>query len=249
MSDFRIREYVRGTPRWSHLRPWPTLDAAPGGARAELVAEANPRGLCACSPKATECPAFRRMRVAYHEAGHAVIAHAVWPSRPVLSASISPDGQCLGLVRLGCRSHMWLAELHYDEMADAVRAEADTIVHLGGYEAEFTFCAGIAPPANPVVRPDCYAAGRSSCVTCEADDDPMHHVMAYRGRTQYLLSRPAVSRAIVRTAVHLLRAGELNGSDIGMIIAEEGVRSERTPEPWFWRPRDDGEDADEDARS
>jgi len=38
----------------------------------------------------TDCPAFSRLVLAYHEAGHAIADYAVWPPNPVARVTITP---------------------------------------------------------------------------------------------------------------------------------------------------------------
>ena len=86
----------------------------------------------------TDCPAFSRLVLACHEAGHAIADYAVWAPNPVVRVSITPTGEHDGVVELGERKEAWRFDVDND-LAEALLAEADTLQHLAGNAAAGMF--------------------------------------------------------------------------------------------------------------
>ena len=191
-------------------------------------------------------PTLGKMAVAYHEAGHAVTAYAVWPQHPVEFATIIPADGYLGMVRHTEQDDIWRANVEDEDedMAAALAAEARTVIYLAGYLAEARFLDGIADLGYRFDRTtDSIGAVDAASDTWDGEARPLHHAYAYWGRTRELLGQPEVWLAVARVAGALLRHDELPGSEIEAIVSDAGVEPDPEREPLF-APGDEEGDAE-----
>ena len=144
----------------------------------------------------TSCPAFERLAIAYHEAGHAIADYAVWPPNPVARVTIIPTEEHIGVVELAGREEAWLFEVD-DDLAEAFLAEADTIQHLAGNAAAGVFL-GVEEqlPLPPAWSADHDNAHFSALCTWDGVDGVSLHPRDYLERTREVLERPDVQLAV-----------------------------------------------------
>lgn len=170
-------------------------------------------------PRGDDCPALSVMSTAFHEAGHAVVAHAVWPKIVITSASIIRDETSRGRVTVDEADDLLFGPDRNDRLAAAQAAEADAIFCLAGYMAEAGFWGGIAK-----VPYQFEGTGDSFDARDAASEAWYGHADEYWGRTEDLLEQPEVGLAIVQVAVALLRRLTLSGEEVEAIVAAAGVR-------------------------
>jgi len=187
----------------------------------------------------TDCPAFERLVLAYHESAHAIVDHAVWPPNPVVRVTITPSDEHDGVVELGERSEAWRFGLD-DDVAEAFLAEADTIQSLAGNAAAGVFL-GVKKqlPLPPVWSTDHENAGLSALCTWDGVDGVRLQPCDYLGRTRQVLERSDVQLGIARVASALLQQRSLSGAQVEDIVRECGVTCERSELPNGWPEPDD----------
>ena len=192
----------------------------------------------------TDCPAFSRLAIAYHEAGHAIVDHAVWPPNPVVHVTIIPIEEHDGVVELGERSEAWRFGLE-DDLAEALLAEADTIQHLAGNAAAGVFL-GVEEqlPLPPAWSADHDNAHASALCTWDGVDGERLRPRDYLERTRDVLARLDVQIAVTRLAVALLRHKTLSGAEVEEIVRDCGVTCERPELPLGWPDSDEDEDGE-----
>jgi hypothetical protein len=195
----------------------------------------------------TLCPAFERLVIAYHESGHAIVDHAVWPPNPVVRVTIIPTDEHDGVVELAGRGEAWLFEVD-DDLAEALVAEADTIQHLAGNAAAGVFL-GVEEqlPLPPAWSGDHQNADASALCTWDGADGQSLHPRDYLERTREVLERPDVQLAVPRLAAALLRHKTVSGAEVEDIVRDCGVTCERAELPLGWPDSDD--DFDDEAYS
>jgi len=195
----------------------------------------------------TDCPAFARLVIAYHEAGHAIVDYVVWPPNPVARITIIPTEEHIGVVELAGRGKAWLFEVD-DDVAEAFLAEADTIQHLAGNAAAGVFL-GVEEelPLPPAWSADNEDAHFSAICTWDGVDGVRLEPRDYLERIREVLMRPDVQLAVTRLASALLRHDRLSGAEVEEIVRDCGVTCERPELPLGWPDPDD--DFDDEAYS
>ena len=187
----------------------------------------------------TDCPMCELLALAYHEAGHAIVDHAVWPPNPVVRVTIMPTEEHHGVVELGERSEAWRFDID-DDMAEAFLAEADTIANLAGVAAAGVFL-GMKEqlPLPPSESGDHDNADFSALCTWDGVDGVQLYPRDYLERTCEVLERPDVQLAVPRLAAALLRHDSLSGAQVEAIVRDCGVTCERPELPLGWPDSDD----------
>jgi len=242
--EFRSRTLGKNEAPGGERGALPLLPQTPLGARMQYAAARSVpgggRGICSV---------LRLMGTAYHEAGHAVAAYAVWPQHPVELATIIPADGYLDQVLHGEQDGSWRTDAEDGRLATALAAESETATWLAGYLAEALFLDGIAETMYRFEwTPDSFGAQDAASGTWDGDGKPIHHLHAYWHRTRELLGQPEVWLAVARVAGTLLRCGELSGSEIKAMVIEAGVEPDRERVPLF-SPSEDNEDEDDEAFS
>jgi hypothetical protein len=188
----------------------------------------------------TDCPVFELLALAYHESGHAIVDHAVWPPNPVVRVTIIPTAEHAGVVELGERREAWRFEVD-DDLAEAFLAEADTIQNLAGHAAVGVFLGmGEQLPLPPVRSPDHDNADFSALCTWDGVDGVRLQPRDYLEGTREVLERPDVQLAVARLAAALLRHKTLSGAQVEAIVRDCGVTCERPELPLGWPDFDEG---------
>jgi ATP-dependent Zn protease len=148
--------------------------------------------------------------VAYHEAGHAVVALAL--GRPVQRVSILPDRERLGTCHFGKAvfrpSEDWL--------------EREALIALGGLAAEARFTGVYA--LDGAARDRRYVAELALQRTGDARKAERLE-RRLLSKTEYLLAREENWRAVARIAAELVRAGAISGRAARHLF-DEAHRSE-----------------------
>ena len=187
----------------------------------------------------TDCPVLELLALAYHESGHAIVDHAVWPPNPMVRVTIIPTAEHNGVVELGERSEAWRFGLD-DDLAEAFLAEADTIQNLAGHAAAGVFLRVEEQPPLPAARStDHDNADFSALCTWDGVDGVRLQPRDYLEGTREVLERPDVQLAVPRLAAALLRHKTLSGAQVEAIVRDCGVTCERPDLPLGWPDPDD----------
>ena len=189
------------------------------------------------------CPALRLMSTAFHEAGHAAIAYAVWPGIVITSASIIPDDTSLGRVTLDEPDDLLFGSDRDERVAAARAAEADAVFCLAGYVAEGLFYGHHDLPDFVLGTQDFGDLVQTTAVTWDGDSTRARHALAYQDSVRDLLEDPLVWRAVSLVASALLRERALSGEQIRAIVDAVGVRPDPERELLF-APSDEDQDGE-----
>jgi len=194
-------------------------------------------------PGVDECPALRLMSAAFHEAGHAAIAYAVWPGIVITSASIIPDDTSLGRVTLDEPDDLLFGSDRDERVAAARAAEADAVFCLAGYVAEGLFYGHHELPDFVLGTQDFGDLVQTTAVTGDGDSTRVCHALAYQDSVRDLLEDPRVWRAVSLVASSLIRERTLSGEQIRAIVDAAGVQLDPEKELLF-APSDEDDDGE-----
>ncbi len=167
------------------------------------------------------CGFLRRLHVAYHEAGHAVVALVSWPPRTVRLATVVPDADLLGVVVLNEEETQVLAE--EDPELCAARDAQAAAVCVAGHVAECRLLGGGDPAPNFWLTSDYHDLLLAARQNTDTKTEEREYALACMTAAGELLDDPGVRRAIGLVAGALLRQGSLSGCEVAAIVDEVGV--------------------------
>ncbi len=200
-DDVSLDDVAKATPGFSgadlaNLVNEATLRAIRRGAEkvsADDFAKAHDKILLG-EPRDTHLSPAERRRVAVHEAGHAVVAHALDRTAPLRRVSIVPRGQALGATQ-----QTQDADTHLHTKSEL---EAKLAVLLGGYAAEQLLMSEVSSGAENDLRQASHIAHRMVGQLGMSDLGPIYH--EHNTEHPFLGARIATDAGVSDATIHAI---------------------------------------------